>query len=283
MPRSMSEYKWHVGTYFAEKVEFVEAIRTYALENGRCLKIFKSDKRRIQVKCVGANGKCLWYAYCGYMKVVNTWQLRKIIDQHTCNKEFNIRLTNSKWLSKRLEKTVRANPNTKAVDIREKVSRKYNIGISRCMAYRAKAIAVENVDGSFLEQYKRLCDYAHGLLRINPGSTVKLKVHENEGQPIFQRFYVCFKACKDSFMSCRPIIGLDGCFLKGKYGGELLSTVGRDGNDQMLPIAYVVVEVENKDSWTWFLELLIEDIGGTQLCRGCTWISDQQKVESHVQ
>ena len=171
MPKSKSEYKWEVGTYFVEKPEFVEAIRTYALENGRCLKILKSDKRRIRVKCVGANGKCSWYAYCGYMKLVNTWQLRKI-------REFNIHLINSKWLSKILEKTVRSNPNTKVVDIREKVSNKYNIGISRCMAYRVKAMAVENVDGSFAEQYKRLYDYAHELLRTN---TVKLKVHENEG------------------------------------------------------------------------------------------------------
>jgi len=60
---------------------------------------------------------------------------------------------------------------------------------------------------------------------------VKLKVNGNEGQAMFQRFYACFKACKDSFMLCRPIIGLDGCFLKGKYGGELLTIVGRDGND----------------------------------------------------
>jgi len=255
----------------------------YALENGRCLKIFKCDKRRIRVKCVGANGKYVWYAYCGYMKSVNTWQLRKIIDQHTCSREFNIRLINSKWLSKRLEKTVRSNPNTKTVDIREKVSRKYNIGISMCMAYRAKAMAIENVDGSFVEQYKRLYDYAHELLRTNHRSTIKLKVHENEGQPIFQRFYACFKACKDNFMSCRPIIGLDGCFLKGKHGGDLLTVVGRDGNDQMLRIAYAVVEVKNKDSWTWFLELLIEDIGGIQLCTRCTWILDQQKVQSHVQ
>jgi len=274
----MSEYKWQVGTYFVEKSEFVEAIRTYALENGRSLKIYKSDKRRVRVKCLGADGKCLWYAYCGYMSSMKTWQLRIIIDQHTCIREFNIRLINSKWLSKRLEKTVRSNPKTKAVEIREKVSRKYNIGISRCMAYRAKAMAVDNVDGSFAEQYKRFYDYAHELLRTNPGSTVKLKVNENGRQPMFQRFYACFKACKDSFMSCKPIIGLDGCFLKGKYGGELLTVVGRDGNDQMLPIAYAVVEVENKDSWTWFLELLIEDIGGTQLCTGCTWISDQQKI-----
>jgi len=42
--------------------------------------------------------------------------------------------------------------------------------------------------------------------------------------------------------------------------------VSKDGNDQMLPLPYVVVEVENKETWTWFLELLIEDLGGAHLC-----------------
>ena len=46
-------------------------------------------------------------------------------------------------------------------------------------------MVVDNVDGSFAEQYKRLYDYAHELLRTNSGSTVKLKVNENEGQPMF--------------------------------------------------------------------------------------------------
>jgi len=32
-----------------------------------------------------------------------------------------------------------------------------------------------------------------------------------------------------------------------------LSDVGRDANDQLLPLAYVVVRVENKETWTWFL------------------------------
>ena len=73
---------------------------------------------------------------------------------------------------------------------------------------------------------------------------------------------MCLKASKDNFVSCRPIIGLDGCFLKGKYGGELLSVVARDGNDQMIPLAYCVVEVENKEMWSWFLVLLVDDLGG---------------------
>ncbi|XP_017408643.1 uncharacterized protein LOC108321409 [Vigna angularis] len=165
----------------------------------------------------------------------------------------------------------------KGVEIREKVQRKLNIGISRCMAYRAKAIACDDIDGSFNEQYKRIYDYAHEVLGRNPGSTVKVEVENNQDEVIFKRFYCCLKACKDSFVCCRSIIGLDGAFLKGKYGGELLTAVGRDGNDQMLPIAYAVVEGENKDSWTWFLNLLIDDLGGEEVCSSITFVSDQQK------
>ena len=62
----------------------------------------------------------------------------------------------------------------------------------------------------------------------------------------------------------------------------MLTAIGRDANDQMLPIAYAIVEVENKDSWSWFLELLIEDLGGPTVCTSYTFISDQQKVHANA-
>uniref|UniRef100_A0A2N9GBQ0 F-box domain-containing protein n=1 Tax=Fagus sylvatica TaxID=28930 RepID=A0A2N9GBQ0_FAGSY len=43
-----------------------------------------------------------------------------------------------------------------------------------------------------------------------------------------------------------PIIGLDECHLKGVYGGQLLSAVGRDGNDNLFPIAMAIVEAETR-------------------------------------
>ena len=57
--------------------------------------------------------------------------------------------------------------------------------------------------------------------------------------------FVCLDACKQGFKAgCRPLIGLDGCFLKGYYGGQLLSAVGQDGNNQIYVIAYAIVDVE---------------------------------------
>jgi len=129
MPKSMDDYIWEIGTYFIEKHESIEAIRTYALANGKSLKFLKNDNQRVSVKCFGANGECKWYAYCGYMGAVKSWQLRKIIDQHMCSRDFNMKLMNAKWLSKKMEKTVRENPNMKVMDIRDKVRRKWNVGI----------------------------------------------------------------------------------------------------------------------------------------------------------
>ena len=77
--------------------------------------------------------------------------------------------------------------------------------------------------------------------------------------PSFQRLYICLDACKRSFQVCRPIIGVDGCFLKGHYGEQILVAIGRDPNDQIILIALVVVEAETKDSWVWFLDFLVQD------------------------
>jgi len=90
-----------------------------------------------------------------------------------------VKMLNAKWLSSRLENTLRDNLSLRAVDIRNKVTRKWNIVVTKSMARRAKTLAVEQVDGSFVEQFSRIYDYAHEILRSNPGSTAKVKVEGN--------------------------------------------------------------------------------------------------------
>lgn len=46
-----------------------------------------------------------------------------------------------------------------------------------------------------------------------------------------------------------PIIGLDECFLKDYYGGQILAAIGRDSKDQMFPITFTIMDAETKDSW----------------------------------
>jgi len=76
---------------------------------------------------------------------------------------------------------------------------------------------------------------------------------------------------------CRRIISIDGCFLKGICKGELIAAIGRDGNDNIYPIAWAIVVVENKEMWKWFLDLLMGDLEMDH-GEGLTFISDGHKV-----
>lgn len=90
------------------------------------------------------------------------------------------------------------------------------------------------------------------------------------GKPIFQRMYVCFAALKKGFIQgCRPVVGLDGCHIKGPHPGQLLCAIGIDANNGMYPIAYAIVEIENRCTWTWFLEILINDL---RIDNGLSWV-----------
>lgn len=44
-----------------------------------------------------------------------------------------------------------------------------------------------------------------------------------------------------------------GTFFTGKYRGALLIAIVKDGNRNIFPIAFVVVEGETKEAWLWFL------------------------------
>ncbi|XP_020970396.1 uncharacterized protein LOC110268504 [Arachis ipaensis] len=194
----------------------------------------------------------------------------------------------ARWLSKVFLNKIAENPKIKLTTLMRKAYTKWNVELTKSKASRVRQFALDELQGTYVEQYRRLYDYCHELLRTNPGSSVHLKVQRPpefaserpvsgvDLRPRFERIYVMLDACRRSFMACRPIIGLDGYFLKTPYGGWLLTAMGWDPNDQILPIAYAVVEAETKDLWTWFLQHLCDDLGADKI-RTCTFMSDQQK------
>jgi transposase-like protein len=51
----------------------------------------------------------------------------------------------------------------------------------------------------------------------------------------------------------RPFIALDGTFWKNRWDLTLLLAVTMDGNDEILPLAWVIVPTESLEEWTFFL------------------------------
>ena len=203
--------------------------------------------------------------------------------EHTCGISLKNKRVKSTTLAETYADTLKAAPGMKLHALKELIRKDMGVAVSTSQCRRAKLRVSKELMGSEVKEYGMLWDYAQELRTKSPGSTIFLNVQRefDANRVMFDRFYVCFNACKRGFLDgCRRIIGVDGCFLKGICKGEILSAIGRDANNQMLPIAWAVVRIENKDTWNWFMERLMEDLrinrddGG----EGWTILSDKQKV-----
>ncbi|RYQ89461.1 hypothetical protein Ahy_B09g096091 isoform B [Arachis hypogaea] len=73
---------------------------------------------------------------------------------------------------------------------------------------------------------------------------------------VFWSYYPCIRA----FRHCKPIVQVDGTHLYGKYKGCLLVAVSQDGNNNIVPIAFAIVEGETSDAWHFFLSNLRQHV-----------------------
>ncbi|GJS03859.1 integrase, catalytic region, zinc finger, CCHC-type containing protein [Tanacetum coccineum] len=169
-----------------------------------------------------------------------------LIDDHCCVRNFNYgRLISYKWLGRHFGDKIRMNPQITLDQIARLVKKKYKCIVSRTQCRNAKNLALNEGEVTIQDHYGYLRSYA--------------------------------KALKDGWkIACRRIIALDGCFLKKQNCGKILIAVGRDGNNHIFLIAWVVMSVENKYKWTWFLELIAEDLEVPNGA-GLTLMSDQHK------
>ncbi|KAJ9561814.1 hypothetical protein OSB04_006974 [Centaurea solstitialis] len=162
-------------------------------------------------------------------------------------------------------------------EMKKYIFEKYLCNVSFGHCHRGKGRGIHQIEGSLSEHYGRVWDYGEEIIRSNLGSIVKIVVEESDNGNYFKGFYVCFKAVKDGWkLGCRPVIGLDGCFLKSICKGELLTTIGRDANSQVYLIAWAVYDIENKENWSQFINFLAKDLELSQGA-GLTLLSDQHK------
>ena len=234
-----------------------------------------------QIKWVCTKG-CPWKCYGKKQQRTNTIQIKAYCRLHTCNPTWVQKCVNSTWIAEEYEDEIRLNPNWGACAFHARVVNDLKCKITKSMIYRALKKAKENIVDKHEAEYAKVFAYGNELKKQMLGSTVKIMSEEEVAGMRFLRMYICLAPLKEGFLDgCRPIIGLDGCHLKGPLGGILLTAVGTDPNDGMYPIAWAVVEAENNSSWDWFFGLLKDDLNITNDAN-YTFISDRQKGLVHA-
>ena len=117
--------------------------------------------------------------------------------------------------------------------------------ISYYKAWKGRKHAQSLTSGSPEESFYMLHSYCYMLEKVNPRTVTRIEV---DGERRFKYLFLAFGAAIRGFQYMRKVIDIDGTFLKGPYKGVLLVATTQDGNNKCYPIAWGIVDSENKDA-----------------------------------
>ncbi|XP_057811903.1 uncharacterized protein LOC131026151 [Salvia miltiorrhiza] len=260
-----------IGMMFQDGWQRRSALTSYSIENGKFIQFRRVSKRQCEARCIPP---CEWKVYASVVKEDQSFCIKRYRGYHSCPRAMSNKLLTSKWVAMKYLNVFRVRPELSIAELRADIVTRFKYDLPKDRLYKAKFIAKELVRGTVEHYYGQLRRYIAELRRVDREGRFELLLGDNV---VFRGLYMGFSSLIKGFKrSCRPLIGLDGCFLKTYLGGILLCAIGKDGNDQMYPIAWAVVEIENEENWSWFLKCLIEDMGIGD-GNGYAFISDQQK------
>ncbi|XP_012834091.1 PREDICTED: uncharacterized protein LOC105954952 [Erythranthe guttata] len=157
-----------------------------------------------------------------------------------------------------LLKSVRENPVCEISKAREIVTAQIGYEISYMKAWYTLKRCRENVYGTWESSVQKLPKFMKALQQRNTGTTVEWEHHATNHPSKFIIKYVfwAFKPCIDGFKYCRRVISVDGTHLYTKYKHKMLLAVCLDANQQVLPLAYAIVDEETASAWKWFFKCI---------------------------
>ena len=87
------------------------------------------------------------------------WKVRTLIREHSCARSLENRNATQKWLVELFKEKVQEKPNFKCRDMREEVMREWNVRVSEQKCKRAKKMILEEIEGSYVDEFARLGAY----------------------------------------------------------------------------------------------------------------------------
>uniref|UniRef100_A0ACD5ZRE6 Uncharacterized protein n=1 Tax=Avena sativa TaxID=4498 RepID=A0ACD5ZRE6_AVESA len=277
----MDNPTFKIGMVFSGVVELRKAVTTYGIRNRVKIKKLRNEARRYEAMCAPG--------YSWRLKASNDprrtggFIITEYEGSHKCEGSFPVSAITAKVLAEKFMHEFRDNQKLDLKSFAAKVLREFKMCPQRWKLSRARKAALLQIHGDEEGQFKQLFDYGQDLRRSNPGS--KFFVTTNsvgdaespQHKEHLATVYWSYDACKRGFLAgCRPFICLDGCHIKTKYKGVLLTAIGIDPNDCIYPVAFGIAEVECTTSWEWFLTNLRDDLNITNTAPW-TIMSDKQK------
>ncbi|KAG5512739.1 hypothetical protein RHGRI_038847 [Rhododendron griersonianum] len=247
------------GQLFSSKDELQCAMKKFCMARNYVVKTDKSSPNLLSYKC---NNKtpCEWRLRASIKANSDMWKVTKYTGPHSCL-AVNVTtlyytMLDARYMANEMTEIIGSNFSTKIKTLQlfiKKLTEGYMPSYSKTWA--AKQLVISRQHGDWDLSHATLPVFLQVLEQANPG-TRSLLLYKDSGLPgcaTFDRLFWAFAPAIEGFKHSRSVISVDGTFLTGRYKGTLLVAVTQDAENQIMPIAFAIVEKEDRDNWGWFL------------------------------
>ncbi|RYQ82968.1 hypothetical protein Ahy_B10g101577 [Arachis hypogaea] len=259
-----------VGMEFSSREAVIKAVKEYTIRRSVDYRVYESEPLTFYAKCTQYGSGCDWLIRVSLISRKYCWVIRRYNGSHTCTTA-TISQDHSKLdsitIAEAIKPLVEVDPSLKVKSVIAEVQSKFNYTVSYRKAWLAKQRAIEKIFGGWEASYEALPIWFEAMCHKEPSAVVHF-----ETMPVYQgddlvgdirvlhRVFWSYYPCIRAFRHCKPIVQVDGTHLYGKYKGCLLVAVSQDGNNNIVPIAFAIVEGETSDAWHFFLSNLRQHV-----------------------
>ena len=271
------------GMTISSKRALVRAIRKFHIEKNKRIRTVDSSQSKFRAKC--RNPNCMWELYAVPTRSDSAWVIRKCPFLHTCTSAAAMvdhdQLT-SQLIADIIVPELKENMGMSIKTVGGIVRTRFpGVKPTYNKLWRGRETAMAMLFGSWSGAYALLPRLLNAIRTSNPGSKTALQSDPTENPNVrkFIRAAWAFGPCIEAFRFMRPVISIDASFLHGRYQGRHLVVAAYDADNQLLPLAFGLVESESGENWGWFMRWLRQEVVGD---RPICVISDRHKGIKHV-
>ncbi|XP_025685656.1 uncharacterized protein [Arachis hypogaea] len=257
------EMELEIWLKFLNRETTILAVKNYNIRRSAEYKVVESDQSRYVCQCKQFGDQCRWMVRVAKTRSSRFWEIRKYQGPHSClasSMSQDHAQLDSNVICQHIFPMVLADATICVKVLQGAVESAYGYKVSYKKVWHAKQKAIARIYGDWDDSYDQLRRYFNALQAFVPGTIVDLQMRPyyvgntlDRDSVMFHQVFWSFPSCVEAFKHCKPLVSVDGTHLYGKYAGTLLMGIAQDGNNNILPVAFAIVERENTDSWYFFL------------------------------
>jgi len=173
----LSHYKeLHPSMTFKDLNEARKIVNLYSLANSKPIVVEKSDRTRLRYKCMIG---------CPFVLLISQdgkgpgFKVKTLKINHNCEDAFKNPRACTSTLAQYFKSKLQNNPQYKLKDMRKDLKDQFNLNASTSKLKRAKRMALQKLQGSFLDDFNRIEAYANELRLHNFDSDIVINLSKD--------------------------------------------------------------------------------------------------------